>query len=783
MAGTLTTEELLRRLDEQHQAYIATFRLVHKALAKTASTTAIESVLQSLMPTFKETASPNSHALSAVMLTRSSHLSRPNSATPASSGLSVSVSRRSRHSTFEIEAERPADGQPVTMHSSILTGESDESDDDDEFYVQTPLPSYKYDHQDLRHHLKTYTLNEYGAELLDSVVHNKRLLYPSLFPEYPEDEKWHNTHYSVFDVGTDGAPLSRREVVKAGTKSIDSAVWQAIRDLNADLDAQRPVVGRITIVREPSPIILGALHLTMNKYFDMDEIFKYLVDEDKSTAHLLNRLFSPDQRQQRTFVFEFDYFTIVGDGVQPMPWQQSDSAEKTLKNSKEHIPISRCSSIVALSLGGLPVRKLRNVARRAITQHGFVYDSWAPWHVLNIQCYPDHKHSIDAHDSTKHYVNGPEAFLHTLLAEFKDAQKRFEDIYIKISKLVIPPAEFMFNEDMRDKLLFEDEEFTYSRRYFWAFQTLGLMNDSIKAIINAYKDTFTDDVWEGKHKSLWPMIDQESHRNKYWKKRMASLKKDFEAEIRNMFKLYEENDDRRKEIRTLRDQLFSGTSVLESRKSVELSAVTILQGHNIKLLTLVSIFFLPLTFVTSVFGMTNMPTERDFKWFGVTMVTVCVPFFLLIGSLNTTSGMTFWRGKWHQFLAWAFRSPHLLEGLQDHKPENKSALAAVRSKNRSFSANEATRAINMRKAQIDINGQFSASIHESRPCTALPQVEIPDQSANTPRDSGPLKTAYENVTPVLPSENATTQPLKGVSLWWLKMTRRPRSKLGLVPDV
>ncbi|KAI6710600.1 hypothetical protein JHW43_006870 [Diplocarpon mali] len=627
MAGTLTTEELLRRLDEQHQAYIATFRLVHKALAKTASTTAIESVLQSLMPTFKETASPNSHALSAVMLTRSSHLSRPNSATPASSGLSVSVSRRSRHSTFEMEAERPADGQPVTMHSSILTGESDESDDDDEFYVQTPLPSYKYDHQDLRHHLKTYTLNEYGAELLDSVVHNKRLLYPSLFPEYPEDEKWHNTHYSVFDVGTDGAPLSRREVVKAGTKSIDSAVWQAIRDLNADLDAQRPVVGRITIVREPSPIILGALHLTMNKYFDMDEIFKYLVDEDKSTA------------------------------------------------------------------------------------------------------------------------------------------------------------EFMFNEDMRDKLLFEDEEFTYSRRYFWAFQTLGLMNDSIKAIISAYKDTFTDDVWEGKHKSLWPMIDQESHRNKYWKKRMASLKKDFEAEIRNMFKLYEENDDRRKEIRTLRDQLFSGTSVLESRKSVELSAVTILQGHNIKLLTLVSIFFLPLTFVTSVFGMTNMPTERDFKWFGVTMVTVCVPFFLLIGSLNTTSGMTFWRGKWHQFLAWAFRSPHLLEGLQDHKPENKSALAAVRSKNRSFSANEATRAINMRKAQIDINGQFSASIHESRPCTALPQVEIPDQSANTPRDSGPLKTAYENVTPVLPSENATTQPLKGVSLWWLKLTRRPRSKLGLVPDV
>jgi hypothetical protein len=47
---------------------------------------------------------------------------------------------------------------------------------------------------------------------------------------------------------------------------------------------------------------------------------------------------------------------------------------------------------------------------------------------------------MDSHDSTKHYVNGPEAFLTTLLAEFKDAQKRFEDLYNRISKLVTPPA-------------------------------------------------------------------------------------------------------------------------------------------------------------------------------------------------------------------------------------------------------------------------------------------------------------------------------------------------------
>jgi hypothetical protein len=147
----------------------------------------------------------------------------------------------------------------------------------------------------------------------------------------------------------------------------------------------------------------------------------------------------------------------------------------------------------------------------------------------------------------------------------------------------------MFSRALRDKLLFEDEEFTYSRRYFWAYQTLGTMKNAIKAIIDGYGDTFTEEVWEGKHKSLWPMIDDTSPRNVYWRKRMHSLKKDFEKEIKGLEKLYEENDDLRKEIRTLRDQLFSGTSVLESRKSVELAAVTILQGHNIKLLTLVGL--------------------------------------------------------------------------------------------------------------------------------------------------------------------------------------------------
>jgi hypothetical protein len=120
-----------------------------------------------------------------------------------------------------------------------------------------------------------------------------------------------------------------------------------------------------------------------------------------------------------------------------MPWQLPETTGSTQAN----FPISRCNSVVALSLNGELIRKVRNNtrdARKEQVDRGHVYDPWSPWHVLNIQCYPDHAHGMDIHDSTKHYVNGPEALLVTLFSEFRDAHKRLKNIYIQISKLVTP---------------------------------------------------------------------------------------------------------------------------------------------------------------------------------------------------------------------------------------------------------------------------------------------------------------------------------------------------------
>ena len=120
-----------------------------------------------------------------------------------------------------------------------------------------------------------------------------------------------------------------------------------------------------------------------------------------------------------------------------MDWQ---TADEELHELEGHLPVSRCSSVVALQLAGGPMAQVRNRGRRVRRMLGDVYDPFSPWRVLSMQCYPDWKSSVDSHDSTKHYVNGPEAFLVTLRAEYRDAQKRLKEVYNRISNLVRSPV-------------------------------------------------------------------------------------------------------------------------------------------------------------------------------------------------------------------------------------------------------------------------------------------------------------------------------------------------------
>lgn len=373
--------------------------------------------------------------------------------------------------TFARSATRDFRSGHAFADSSTLSVTDDSEEEDESYFVQQELPSRSFDHEHLREHLKNHDWKEHGREILAPIITDPGRLskQPHLFhlgPEPPSDRSQYS-HFQVYDVGPDGSADLIETSGSQNTMSKATEIWHSIRNIGNK--STKPTVGRITIAREPAPILFGALHLTLNDTFDMDELFRHLVQTEASSAHML-RAYSEDRKHQKTFFFTFEYYTIVGEDCKPMDWQR---AVKDPGAGGSHLPLSRCGAVVALALYDDNPKRIRNRSRRAKTKHGWVQDIWSPWQVLQLECFPDWRATADTFESGYKYLNGPEAFLHALLTEYRDARKRYEDIYKRITHLITPPLGFLFDAKLRDQRLFEDKDFTWTRRYFYARQTVS----------------------------------------------------------------------------------------------------------------------------------------------------------------------------------------------------------------------------------------------------------------------------------------------------------------------
>lgn len=152
-------------------------------------------------------------------------------------------------------------------------------------------------------------------------------------------------------------------------------------------------------------------------------------------------------------------------------------------------------------------------------------------------------------------------------------------------------SSFIFDNKLRDKLLFEDAVFTFSRRYFWAYNSLTTINDSMWVMIGTYHDTFTSDFWLGRHPTLWPHPDPDSTEGRNYLAQLSHLRGELDGAAGGLRALIRANEQLKQKIDVFREQVYSGSSVRENRSAVE-------QGENIKILTAVSMLFNPLTFVT-----------------------------------------------------------------------------------------------------------------------------------------------------------------------------------------
>ena len=419
-------------------------------------------------------------------------------------------------------------------------------------------------------------------------------------------------------------------------------VWEVLKHVNPSGKS----AGRITILQEPTPLMLSALHLSMRQNFDTNEVLRLLVGEKggkmvgKSEARVLNRCYSPQLLHRRSFVFVFRYYTCVAENAEPPPWQYSN-----LRGPRfDHIDLAECRSVLALSLEGDAIKQPRHEqstrTRRGTLNNpnhnssGSIYDTFAPWHLLHIQSFPDDEHSCltSIADGTTRFINGPYAFLFRLADEYRDAVKRNNMLHARITNPVIPPTAWLFDQHLRDKLLFEDNNLTYTRRYFWAFNALRSINQSIDSLVTTYRETFTDPIWNGLHPEIWPHPAPDSPQAKHYRSQLAPLRDSLSHSINELLVIQKKNEQTRQEIIILREQLLAGSSIKESRRSIE-------RGDNMKMLTSISVIFLPLTFVTSVFGMTEFHIAPSEWQFPAIMVLVCVPVIVFVLLVQTVSGM------------------------------------------------------------------------------------------------------------------------------------------------
>ncbi|KAI8684484.1 hypothetical protein NCS57_00114600 [Fusarium keratoplasticum] len=612
--------------------------------------------------------------------------------------------RRPRASTFESTRERPsftAESRPFTSspsgsHRAVYTQDDDvnfiplldstgtattrEVEDYALNVVRSPLKQMHLPDDVLLRYLRDTDFTPEMASLLDEAIKRRADINLSApfrdFAAY-ERECYNQCTFEVYEVcrnlemkklsadsdSEDPSDVKDNctEQDESPTDGVDApTVWDTIRDINMNSES----VGRITIVQEPTPLALAALHVAMSSHFDMSELLKYLLTDQPNpgrTHAFMNRAYErppspaassspfispsspmslpmelpPPPRttanlRQRSFFFAFKYYTVVSPKLEPAPWQRFDKRPFD-KRSGDHIDIAECGAVLALSLGGESTRAPPWRSRRERTREGVLFETFGPWHLLAIQSFPDNSHTVRGEDyQRKKYINGPSAFLDLLISEYRDARTRNQFLHERVTKLITPPTEFMFDPKLRDKLLFEDKHFTYIRRYFWAYNTLAVVNNSIRAMMDAYYETFTDSFWAGTHATLWPHPSPETADAAAYREHMANLRRELDKVVQELGEVLKQNARTRKEIENLRDQLFSGSSIKESRRAIE-------QGDNIRILTMISMIFLPLTFVTSVFGMTVFTIPATDWRFALTMILVCVPFMLLITLLQTRS--------------------------------------------------------------------------------------------------------------------------------------------------
>ncbi|KLJ11162.1 hypothetical protein EMPG_13545 [Blastomyces silverae] len=205
--------------------------------------------------------------------------------------------------------------------------------------------------------------------------------------------------------------------------------------------------------------------------------------------------------------------------------------------------------------------------------------------------------------------------LHWIAVALFHARSRWENAIDSLQAEIRAPSDVVFMEDRSD-LMADDPQFSLSKTYFWALQTYKLFERTLEQTITTW-ETFKID-------SL-PKIQDGRISPENWDASVSSIEQAIE--------LLKPKIDRVKrgmqDVRDLRESLQSTAAVFDSRTAVR-------QGENIRLLTYITLLFLPLSFGTGIFSMQIIePSTRTINAFAITLPVVTIVSALLIFNLNS----------------------------------------------------------------------------------------------------------------------------------------------------
>ncbi|THV79366.1 hypothetical protein D6D27_08993 [Aureobasidium pullulans] len=162
-----------------------------------------------------------------------------------------------------------------------------------------------------------------------------------------------------------------------------------------------------------------------------------------------------------------------------------------------------------------------------------------------------------------------------------------------------------------DRLLFDDERFSRSRMYFW-------MLSSLATFINMMEDTKLN------CERLQEYAQEQYPDTTNFSMMERNALEAIGPQVASLDRVTKRAKTLQQSVVALSDGLFSASAVLESRSANHL-------GENVKLLTYVSIFYLPLAFCTSLWSTTD-----TFSWAGlkITMVLTAIVTYLVTFNLN-----------------------------------------------------------------------------------------------------------------------------------------------------